>query len=130
MLKQEQIDLIFLIAPNTSVERVKLINSVARGYLYCVSVKGVTGSTAIDLTTLKSRIQDIREHVSLPLGVGFGIRDAATAAAIATVSDAVIVGSALVEKIPGHEQMVDKIAIDFKQLLGSMRQALDDAIGV
>lgn len=93
------LDLIFLVAPTTTPERIELICDAARGFVYYVSLTGVTGAATLDDRGVRSHIDEIRTMSRLPVGVGFGIRDAASAAAIAGFADAVIVGSALVERI-------------------------------
>lgn len=93
------LDLIFLVAPTTTPDRIKLICDAARGFVYYVSLTGVTGAATLDDKNVAAHIDEIRTGTQLPVGVGFGIRDAASAAAIARFADAVIVGSALVERI-------------------------------
>ena len=90
---------IFLLAPTTSEERVQHICAVARGFVYYVSLKGVTGAGHFDAAEVAARLALVRRHTSLPIAVGFGIKDAASAAAVAEVADAVVVGSALVDVI-------------------------------
>ena len=97
LLGARGIDPIFLIAPTSSDARIVAVARVARGYVYHVSLKGVTGAGHFDIDAVKRMIPRIKEHVSLPVGVGFGIRDAATARAVAEVADAVVIGSALVQ---------------------------------
>jgi tryptophan synthase alpha chain len=98
-LAQAGLDVICLIAPTTTPERIAYIGQHATGYVYYVSVKGVTGSGHLDFEEIGRRIPDIRECVGLPVGVGFGIRDAATAAKMAAIADAVIVGSRFIEEL-------------------------------
>lgn len=93
------LDLIFLVAPTTAPERIELICDAARGFVYYVSLTGVTGAATKDDQGVRSHIDEIRTMSRLPVGVGFGIKDAASAAAIARFADAVIVGSALVDRI-------------------------------
>lgn len=123
VLEQNGIDLIFLLAPTSTDERVQSIARLARGYVYYVSLKGITGSGALDTSQVADAMPRIRKHVSLPVGVGFGIRDAATARAIGEVSDAVIIGSRIIELIDGkeHEKVVP-LAMGF---LREIRTALD-----
>lgn len=94
-----KLDPVFLIAPTTPVERVAEIARQARGYVYYVSLKGVTGAGNLDIADVARKIAALREHISVPIGVGFGIRDAETARAIAVTADAVVVGSRLVQEI-------------------------------
>src|SRR5258705_13688852 len=92
-MRSARIDPIFLLAPTSTDERIAAVGKVASGYVYYVSLKGVTGSANLDVSSIASRIPAIKSHVSVPVGVGFGIRDAETARAIAEVSDAVVIGS-------------------------------------
>lgn len=117
------IDPIFLLAPTSTEARIAQIARVASGYIYYVSLKGVTGAATLDLDSVAARIPQIRQHARLPVGVGFGIRDAATARAIGGVADAVVIGSRLVqllEEAP-REQAVQCLT-DF---IAEIRQALD-----
>ncbi|XHO05175.1 Tryptophan synthase alpha chain [Ralstonia syzygii] len=91
------IDPIFLLAPTSTEARIAQIARVASGYIYYVSLKGVTGAATLDLDSVAARIPQIRQHARLPVGVGFGIRDAATARAIGGVADAVVIGSRIVQ---------------------------------
>ncbi|MGH1508845.1 tryptophan synthase alpha chain [Ralstonia solanacearum] len=117
------IDPIFLLAPTSTEARIAQIARVASGYLYYVSLKGVTGAATLDLDSVAARIPQIRQHARLPVGVGFGIRDAATARAISGVADAVVIGSRIVqllEEAP-REQAVQCLT-DF---IADIRRALD-----
>ena len=117
------IDPIFLLAPTSTEARIAQIARVASGYLYYVSLKGVTGAATIDLDAVAERLPQIRPQARLPVGVGFGIRDAATARAISGVADAVVIGSRIVqllEEAP-REQAVQCLT-DF---IAEIRQALD-----
>lgn len=90
---------IFLLAPTSSEQRIRQVAAMARGYVYYVSLKGVTGAGHLDIDDVERRLAAIREHVTIPVGVGFGIRDAASAARIGSVADAVVIGSKLIETI-------------------------------
>src|SRR5690606_26829008 len=92
-----RIDPIFLLAPTSTEERIRKVAKVARGYVYYVSLKGVTGAGNIDTADVAQRLEEIRRHVSVPVGVGFGIRDADSARRLATCADAVVIGSKLIE---------------------------------
>lgn len=106
-LRVKNLDLIFLIAPTTSAARIQQIAQLATGYLYYVSVRGVTGASHLNTDEIAERVQHIRQVTPLPLAIGFGIKDAATAATIAPLADGIIVGSALVEIIEqGGDQML------------------------
>jgi tryptophan synthase alpha chain len=94
-------DLIFLLAPTSSDARIAEVVRLASGYLYYVSLKGVTGAGHLDLSSVAEKIPHIRRATRLPVGVGFGIRDAATATAVAQFADAVVIGSAIIEQMEG-----------------------------
>jgi tryptophan synthase alpha chain len=97
------LDPIFLIAPTTPQARIEQIGQLARGYVYYVSLKGVTGAGNLDIAEVTGKIAALRQHIPVPIGVGFGIRDAATAAALAPAADAIVVGSRLVLEIEQAE---------------------------
>lgn len=97
LLDQANIDPIFLLAPTSTPERMKKVAKVARGYVYYVSLKGVTGAATIDTSEVAKRLDLIRQYVSIPVGVGFGIRDADSASRLAQCADAVVIGSKLIE---------------------------------
>lgn len=124
-LKQVAIDPIFLLSPNTSDERVRKIAAVASGFLYYVSFKGVTGANRLDVGAVAAKLSCIRKLTQLPLGVGFGIRDAQSAAEVSAVADAVVVGSALVIRIAELADQPEKIAGAVSTVLADMRQAMD-----
>lgn len=119
------LDLIFLLAPTSSDARIEAIAREASGYLYYVSLKGVTGSAALDVGSVEAKLERIRRHTRLPLAVGFGIRDAASAAQVGAVADGVIVGSALVSLIEQHQGSPDLLPGLLKEKLAEMRAALD-----
>jgi len=128
IIKKYQIDSIFLLSPTTTDERIQLICDQANGFVYYVAVKGVTGSSSLDTDEVSKRISTIKNISSLPVGVGFGIKDAVTAKAIGRSADAVIVGSALVNIIAqGYEQNEQNQTIISKitNLIAEMRTALD-----
>jgi tryptophan synthase alpha chain len=126
-LRALDLDPIYLIAPTSGAARIEKICSAASGFVYYVSLKGVTGAAHIDLAPVEQKLALIRQHTTLPVGVGFGIRDAATAARVARVADAVIVGSALVSRIEELADRPDAIAPALGALLGEMRSAMDAA---
>jgi tryptophan synthase alpha chain len=99
LLIEHAIAPIFLLSPTTSTQRMQAIALLARGYVYYVSLKGVTGAAHIDTADVAVNVAQIRRHVELPVGVGFGIRDAASARAIAQHADAVVIGSRLIQEI-------------------------------
>ena len=122
-LRAHDMDLIFLLAPTSTSERMQQVARVASGYVYYVSLKGVTGSGALDTASVEAMLPTIRKHVHIPVGVGFGIRDAATAQAIGKVADAVVIGSRIIQLIEDqpHEKVV-AVTVDF---LRGVRKALD-----
>jgi len=124
-LRLHELDPIFLLAPTTTRERLKKICATASGFVYYVSLKGVTGAATLDVEAVAKKLKEIRAFTSLPIGVGFGIRDGASAAAVATVADAVIVGSALVSKVGALADTPDKIPNEAAALLGEMRRAMN-----
>ena len=120
-LKQQGIDCIFLVAPTTTEARIQTIASLASGFVYYVSLKGVTGSAQLDTEAVSRKIELLRKHIDIPIGVGFGISDAESARKIAAVADAVIVGSRLVQTIadnPGNE------AAALAAVVAELKQAL------
>ena len=125
ILKKKQIDPIFLISPTTTAERIQKIANAASGYLYYVSLKGVTGSSALNVDEVAEKVAAIKVISDLPVGVGFGIKDAQSASSVATVSDGVIVGSAIVKIIENNPDDADTILNDIGELLASMRSAMD-----
>jgi len=125
LLKARGIDSIFLLSPTTEDSRMELVGRVATGYIYYVSLKGVTGAANLDLKEVAAKIPQIRSHINLPIGVGFGIRDAETARAVASVSDAVVIGSRLVQEI--ETSASDKLIGNISTLLGGIRRAMDGA---
>jgi tryptophan synthase alpha chain len=117
---------IYLCSPTTSDERMALINHYAKGYLYYVSLKGVTGSDALDLDTLKAQYQHRKSQTALPLMVGFGIKTAEMAADIAGFADGVIVGAALITTITEAYESQKDLMKAAAVLMQSMRQAIDN----
>jgi len=122
-LRDKGMDLIFLLAPTSTDERMAQVARVASGYVYYVSLKGVTGAGTLDVGQVEAMLPRIRRHVSIPVGVGFGIRDAETARAIGQTADAVVIGSRIIQLIEGepHEK-VTLVALNF---LRTIRKALD-----
>ena len=117
------LDPIFLLAPTSTEKRIAQVAELASGYVYYVSLKGVTGSGALDTGAVEKMLPRIRAQVHIPVGVGFGIRDAATAQAIGKVADAVVIGSRIIQLIEDQEHAkVVPITIDF---LRGVRKALD-----
>ena len=125
LLKSRGLASIFLVAPTTSEERAATICAHGEGYLYYVSLKGVTGSAILNATDVADHLAPLRRLTDLPLCVGFGIRDGASAAEVGKVADGVIVGSALVSRIAENADTPEAIPGELKAVLGEMRQALD-----
>ena len=122
-LREHGMDLIFLLAPTSTDERMAQVAQVASGYVYYVSLKGVTGAGTLDVDAVETMLPRIRRHVSIPIGVGFGIRDAATARAIGRVADAVVIGSKIIQLI--ENQPRDRVAAAAHDFLKEIRAALD-----
>lgn len=122
-LRARDMDLIFLLAPTSTDQRMAEIARVASGYVYYVSLKGVTGAGTLDVSQVEAMLPRIRQHVSVPVGVGFGIRDAETARAIGRSADAVVIGSRLIQLIENepHEKVIP-VAVQFMR---TIRKALD-----
>ncbi len=122
-LRAQGIDLIFLLAPTSTPERMAQVARIASGYVYYVSLKGVTGAGHLDTEAVGQMLPRIREHVKIPLGVGFGIRDARTAQAIGSAADAVVIGSRIIQLIEdqAREQVVPRVG----EFLSGIREALD-----
>lgn len=122
-LKAQGLDLIFLLAPTSTDERMRQVARVASGYVYYVSLKGVTGAGHLDTGAVELMLPRIRAHVQVPVGVGFGIRDAQTAQAVGRVADAVVIGSRIIQLIEGLPRaQVAPVAAAF---LSEIRAALD-----
>lgn len=124
-LKEFTLDSIFLIAPTTGIDRIKLIAEKASGYHYYVSLKGVTGSNILDVNAVRDKLKIMQPYLNLPVAVGFGIRDAESAAKIGAVADGVIVGAALVSRIAALQNEPEKICENAPVLINEMRVALD-----
>ncbi len=124
-LHERQCDPIFLLSPTTDEARIRRICGVASGFVYYVAVKGITGAGNLDVAAVAEKMAQIRRLTTLPVGVGFGIKDAASAAAVAEIADAVIVGSALVRKIEESSGSSDRLIADICKLLSEMRRAMD-----
>ena len=125
VFKAAGLDPIFLLSPTTPESRVELVATAAGGFIYYVSLKGVTGSANLDMDEVAQKIAAIRRHCTLPVGVGFGIRDAATAEAVARIADAVVVGSRIVSEIETapESEVVSRVKI----LVQDLRRGVDAA---
>jgi tryptophan synthase alpha chain len=124
-LRGQGLDAIYLAAPTSHRQRLEMIAEAATGFIYYVSLKGVTGSANLVLDDVARKLAEIRDVTNMPLGVGFGIKDAPMAAAMAKMADAVVVGSALVSRVEANASKPDKIGAELKQLLQEMRTAMD-----
>ena len=122
-LKAAALDPIFLLAPTSTEARMAQVGRIASGYVYYVSLKGVTGAGHLDTAAVETMLPRIRRHVNTPVGVGFGIRDAETACAVGRSADAVVIGSKIIQLIE-HEPR-DRVAAVAAGFLGGIRQALD-----
>lgn len=121
-LASSGLDTIFLLSPTTSDARLKQVAELGRGYLYYVSLKGVTGAANIDIADVAKRLERIRSFTALPVGVGFGIRDGKTANAIAQIADAVVIGSRLVQEI---ESSPADATVKVQAFMADIRAAMD-----
>ncbi|APZ42947.1 tryptophan synthase subunit alpha [Acidihalobacter ferrooxydans] len=128
LLDEEALDPIFLLSPTSTEARIDSVCARARGYVYYVSLKGVTGADTLNVSQVAERLGLIRARCTLPVGVGFGIKDASTAAQVAQVADAVIVGSAVVRLVETHADQPQSIAEPLRALMQSMREAMDGAV--
>ena len=122
-LKANNMDLIFLLAPTSTDERMAQVAKIATGYVYYVSLKGVTGAGTLDTDAVSAMLPKIRKHVHIPVGVGFGIRDGASARAVGAVADAVVIGSRLIQLIENESR--DNVVAVAKEFIASVRTALD-----
>ncbi|RRD57363.1 tryptophan synthase subunit alpha [Comamonadaceae bacterium OH2545_COT-014] len=122
-LKNAGLDLIFLLAPTSTEARMQQVAQVASGYVYYVSLKGVTGAASLNTAEVQAALPRIRQHVHIPVGVGFGIRDAETARAIGEVADAVVIGSRLIQVI--ENQPPEGVVAAAQDFLRPIRAALD-----
>jgi len=123
-MKAQGMDPIFLIAPTSNAERISRVAKIASGYVYYVSLAGVTGSGTLNVDAVAERLPLIREKTGLPVGVGFGIRDAATAKRIAAFADAVVVGSRIIEEI--EKSTAETACANVKALVADIRRGVDE----
>jgi tryptophan synthase alpha chain len=123
-LKQRAIDSIYLLSPTSEQGRIEQVGRVASGYVYYVSLKGVTGASHLDLDEVGRKIPQIQSYIKLPIGVGFGIRDGETARAVAKLSDAVVIGSRLVQEI--EKSAPEQVIGNIRSLVGGIRRAMDE----
>lgn len=123
LLRENDMDPVFLLAPTSSDKRIHEVARVGSGYIYYVSLRGVTGAAHLDFAEVSSRIPKIRAATQLPIGVGFGIRDAESARRVAQTADAVVIGSRIIQEIEAGS--ADQAVSRVKEFLGPIRKALD-----
>ncbi len=119
------IDPVFLLAPTTTQQRIEMITQQTKGFVYYVSLKGVTGVKSLEIKPVEKKIKEIRQLTDLPIGVGFGIKDAESAASVAQVADAVVVGSAIVSLMAKHKEDEQAILTQVPSFLQELRRAVD-----
>jgi tryptophan synthase alpha chain len=124
-LRAHKLDPIFLLAPTSDAGRIQRILSVASGFVYYVSLRGVTGAAHLDLSEVRTKVNSIKKQTALPVGVGFGIGSPEAAAQVAEFADAVVVGSALVQRVAALAATPDKIPAQAAAFIGSLRAAID-----
>jgi tryptophan synthase alpha chain len=124
-LRRCEVDPIYLLAPTSTDDRIRTICETASGFVYYVSLKGVTGAATLDVSAVERKLDMIRRLTHLPLGVGFGIKDAETAAKMAEFANAVVVGSAIVSRIENLQDRPDAIAGEVAGFLRGLREAMD-----
>jgi tryptophan synthase alpha chain len=127
VFRENGIDTIFLLAPTSDSERMRRVGEMASGFLYYVSFKGVTGANRLDVQAVAARLDELRRHTQLPVGVGFGIRDGASAAQVAQIADAVVVGSVLVSKVAEYADQPAAIPAQVAAIVAELRAAMDAA---
>ena len=125
VLREAGLDCIFLLAPTSPASRIEAAAKLASGYLYYVSLKGVTGAATLDVDSVAAKVAEIRGITRIPVAVGFGIRDPQSASAVAAVADGVIVGSALVAEIERHQNEPGRLPGLLRDKLAPMRAAMD-----
>ena len=125
--KAHNIDTIYLLAPTTRDQRIKMIAGLASGFLYYVSFKGITGASRLDVASVERKVEEINQHTELPVAVGFGIKDAQVAGLVAEHADAVVVGSAIVSIIAENQNDLAAANKAIKSLLRGIKDALDNS---
>jgi len=124
-LAARQLDPIFLLAPTSQPERIRAIARAASGFIYYVSLRGVTGASHLNLGEVTEKMQAIRRFTDLPVGVGFGVSTPETAAAVADIADAVVVGSAIVSRMEQNATHPERLLVEVPAFVGSLRAAMD-----
>lgn len=120
-----ELDPIFLLAPTSRPERIRAVAGAASGFIYYVSLRGVTGASHLDLGEVTEKMQAIRRLTDLPVGVGFGVSTPETAAAVAEIADAVVVGSAIVSRMEQNATHPERLLVEVPAFVGSLRAAMD-----
>ncbi len=126
-LQAAGIDSVYIVAPTTTEERLVTLGRAARGFLYYVSLRGVTGAGNLDLTEVETRLRAVKRHTQLPVGVGFGISTPEQARHVARFADAVIVGSAIIRRVEQGGDDLDAVRRGLEELVRSLRAAIDTA---
>jgi len=126
LLKERGIDPIFLLAPNSSEERIQKMDAIGSGYIYYVSLKGVTGAGHLDTADVAEKLKAIKVNTRLPIGIGFGVKDAQTAQALSALGDGVVIGSALISQIEANLDDLSRAKTEITGLLTAMRTAMDN----
>jgi len=127
--RQAGLDCVFLVAPGTSEARARKICELSSGYVYYVSLKGVTGASHLDIHSVSAKVGELRQYCNLPIGIGFGIKDPQTAAAMAEIADGIVVGSALVNliaELDGERTYSEEDLQQHISLIAQMRSSLDN----
>ncbi len=122
-LEPRGIDLVLLIAPTSPIERIEMLATSSNGFLYYVSIKGITGADHLDVADVERKVASIKQITDLPVAVGFGIKTPEVAAAVAKVADAVVVGSALVDVL-GSDQELEKSLAEMQSLTSALKQSI------
>lgn len=127
-MRAHGIDPIFLLAPTSTDDRIAQVARLASGYLYYVSLRGITGAAHLDVASVAARLPHIKAQARVPVGVGFGIRDAAGAQAVARFADAVVIGTRIIQEIENapRDQVVDAV----RKFVAEIRRAIDAAPGM
>ena len=128
IFRKDNLESIFLIAPNTDLSRIQKISKYASGFLYYVSLKGVTGASTLNIKETREQLKNIKKAVNLPLAVGFGIKDAETAKSLSEDADAIVIGSAIVKIIEQDQNDKIKINNGIMDLMKPIRSSLDESV--
>ncbi len=127
IFQSHNIDTIYLLAPTTREQRIKMITNLASGFIYYVSFKGITGASRLDVNSVEHKVNEIHQHTNLPVAVGFGIKDAQTAGLVASCADAVVVGSAIVSILAEQQEDIMTAKSKIKSLLHGIKEALENS---